>query len=513
MRYHLPTMLVTALLGCVLSVPGRGEAVTPLLQAGTTVYSGALSEDSEVAAFLGIPFAQPPVAGLRWREPRPPETASGAAEAKAFAPACMQGDHIVNWYRDVAGSFGADPAVIEAPRFSEDCLYLNIWKPVLAEGAALPVLVFIHGGSNKGGWSYEPNYNGENLARRGVVVVTVAYRLGVFGFFAHPELPQSNFGLLDQIAALEWLREHIAAAGGVPDNITVMGESAGANDITHLLVSPLAQGLFRRVIHQSAGWAVLGRTTRDAHMARGVQLQAELTGTTANIDRLRQLPPEQILAAADKIYAGHFFDPVIDGHSLTAPVAAVLADRKLPPVDLLIGSNADEWLMYLDGEQSAQAWMKENLTPSQIDALAPIIKSGAEDLRALDRLITANQFVCPSMSLARSVTDRGGRSWFYYFARQRDGERAAAMGAYHGAELPYVFNTHDEWLPTSSVDRQLTETVMDYWVNFARSGDPNGDSLPAWPQFRRGEAPVLRLDQRVGVETHVSLPLCNILMP
>ena len=181
--------------------------------------------------------------------------------------------------------------------------------------------------------------------------------------------------------------------------------------------------------------------------------------------------------------------------------------------DLLIGSNADEWLMYLDRDQSPEQWIQDELTPAQGEAIRPIVRSLGGGLRALDRLVTARQFVCPSMSLAASIATHGGRSWFYYFARQREGQRAAAMGAYHGAELPYVFDTHDSWLPTDAVDKNLTDAMMSYWVNFARSGNPNGPGLPPWPPFDRNKGYVLRLDARISAEAHVSLPLCDILLP
>ena len=204
-------------------------------------------------------------------------------EVREFGPACYQGDHITVWYRDLIASFGGDPASISPPPVSEDCLYLNIWRPQVRGTSPLPVIVYVHGGSNRGGWSYEPNYIGENLAREKVLVVTVAYRLGAFGFFSHPDLAESNFALLDLIAALEWVQEHIGAAGGDPGNVTLVGESAGASNIAHLMVAPRARGLFRRVIHQSAGWAISDRMSREQQLAKGLELQHELAGTAGTL--------------------------------------------------------------------------------------------------------------------------------------------------------------------------------------------------------------------------------------
>ena len=200
----------------------HGQAATKdtaTFAVGSTRYQGGMTADGSVEFFLGVPFAQPPVGELRWRAPQPYNSKPGVLQAVNFAPACQQGTHMFEWYRDVVKSFGGDPATFPEPDVSEDCLYLNIWRPARSGAAALPVLVYIHGGSNKGGWSYEPNYLGENLARRGLIVVSIAYRLGVFGFFAHPELADANFALLDQIAALKWLNQNMESLGGDAANI------------------------------------------------------------------------------------------------------------------------------------------------------------------------------------------------------------------------------------------------------------------------------------------------------
>jgi para-nitrobenzyl esterase len=501
------TLLIANLLLCA------ADAQTAELRVGETVYVGTQSDDAAVNAFLGIPFAEPPVGRLRWQPPQLTKSLPGRQLAHSFKPACAQLPHMLDWYRGVIESFGGDPASFPIPEFSEDCLYLNIWTPAVAERAAKPVVVYIHGGSNKGGWAYEPNYIGENLARMGVVVVSIPYRLGVLGFFAHPELTDKNPGILDQIAALQWIAQNIRAAGGDPEQVTLMGESAGANNIDHLLASPRARGLFQRVIHQSGGWAITATEERSDAERLAVELQQVLVKDSGGgLEALQAVPLTDLLTAAGNVFADHYFDPVVDGSSMTASVRNAILNGDLAPFDLLIGSNTDEWLMYLADKTSLENYLAENFAaePERATALRNAL-SGMNDRQAVDRLTTAANFVCPSIKLASYVSRAGGQSWMYLFARQRDGERAAAMGAYHGAELPYVFGTHDEWLPTSTEDLELSVLMMQYWANFIRTGNPNGETLPVWPAFEEATKATQRLDTALYNEPHPSGELCDIL--
>ena len=273
----------------------------PLLRlSDVSVFEGQLSESGITESFLGVPFAQPPVGALRWAPPQPLQMTQGIYQADTFAPACMQGDHIAKWYQNVAADFGGDPTLIKQPKVSEDCLYLNLWRPVQDKEnpQALPVIVYIHGGSNKAGWSYEPNYIGHNLAAKGVIVVSIAYRVGVFGFFSHPSLVPANFGLLDQVAALQWVTDNIENIGGDSQKITVMGESAGANNIDYLMVMPSSKGLFSKVIHQSGGSSLTNRSVREAHLALGHVFAQQTVGDDVDdpIRAMRQLPADTILA-------------------------------------------------------------------------------------------------------------------------------------------------------------------------------------------------------------------------
>jgi para-nitrobenzyl esterase len=503
---------------CLYGCQQQDEAHT--VQIDGTRFIGSQTPGGEVVSFLGVPFAQPPVATLRWELPKPWVSEKPLYSATEFSPACMQGPYLSNWYKGVIADFGADPEIFIAPQESEDCLYLNVWRPSPIATAPLPVIVFIHGGSNKGGWSFEPNYQGEKLSQKGVVVVTIAYRLGVFGFFSHPQMGDANFGLYDQIAALEWVQKNIHAFGGDASNVTVMGESAGANNIDYLLVSPLAKDLFSKVIHQSGGSSLTNRSIRQEHLKRGAALSLQLLGGNVDdpINQLRSFSADDILAATATVYSGHYFDPVIDGSSVPITVVDAVRGNKMHPVDLLIGSNDDEWLMYLD-EIDIEAWFAAEVTVQQAEKLRELIKLVEEPRRQLDLLYSAKYYVCPSLLLASEVIDRGNKAYVYSFNRHREGLLAESMGAYHGAELPYVFDTHDDWLPTTDVDYQLTEAMQTYWINFAKDGNPNGEegvndsSPPLWPRYAANTDTVQVLDDSITRSAHSSQFLCDVLAP
>lgn len=502
------------LLVLALGLSGCGQPARPVkdrVEVAATVYQGVASDDGAVAAFLGIPFAEPPVGELRWMPPVVPGHSSSTLQAGAFAPACMQGAHMVDWYRDLVRRFGGDPDAFPVPTFSEDCLYLNIWTPRPEAGAGLPVMVWIHGGGHRGGWSYEPNYIGDELARQGVVVVSIAYRLDVFGFFSHPDLDQSNFGLLDQIAALRWVQDNIGRFGGNPGNVTVFGESAGGASIAYLMASPRAQGLFQRAIQQSAGYQLLTLDRREDFLDEGVALQARLLGDAAgDIDALRRVPAGDLLGAVAEVYADYQPDVVVDGHSVPERVLDAFLGGRVSRVELLTGSNADEWRMYLD-QQTTQAdvaaWIAEN-APMRAQALQAGVADTALPLHKLDRLYTAQQFVCPSLLMAELASKAGKAAYVYYFSRQRAGAGGDALGAYHGAEIPYLFDKHDDWLPTEMLDHAIGRQMQRYWVNFASSGNPNFDGGVAWPRFVVGSPLTLRIGDSIEPMIHPEAGLC-----
>ena len=481
------------------------------LESGIT-FVGLFDSETGTEAFLGVPFAAPPVGSLRWAPPKPTRDAGKLTLAKNFAPACFQGTHITDWYKDVAEGFGGNPDEILAPEVSEDCLYLNLWRPAnLKERDKIPAIIYIHGGSNKGGWSYEPNYIGQELAQHGVVVITIAYRLGVFGYFSHPNLTHSNFGLLDQIQAIKWVNNNAERLNIDKSRIVIMGESAGADAIDFLVSSPLSKNLFTRIIHQSGGSSITGRGKRSHNLLLGERLGIlALQGSKLDpIEQLKTLTASELLALSSDIYEGHIFEPVVDMQSVNEPIRDTIVKKALGRVDILIGSNNDEWLMYMDGKQKIDDWLDREAKPEDHLAIKQILVTEQSDTRKIDVSRTAKYNVCPSFELADELSDRGGTAWFYNFTRKRAGKLGATMGAYHGAELPYVFNTHDAWLPTKEIDVVLTDDIQKYWINFSKYGDPNGATLLQWPRYDKETRSVLYIGDNYWIGSHYSEPLCE----
>jgi len=483
-----------------------------------------------IANFLAIPFAQPPVGDLRWRAPRPPIPRQGPQVATEFARACMQTAYITEWYRDVVAAFDGDIADAPVPTsVSEDCLYLNIWSPDVATQEKLPVMVFVHGGNNQGGWSYEPNYLGHNLASRGVVVVSISYRLGVFGFFAHPQLTaesgtgsSGNYGLLDQISAFKWIGNNIATFGGDPNNITAIGESAGGASVGQLMLSPLARGLFKNAIRQSGSYDMNYRDTLVREEAFGSAFADTLV--VPSVKALRKIPADSILAAAESFYHGSTEDPqlnyfyaTMDGYVLPDYVEESYQSGSINPANVLLGTNGDEKLMYAPRHVSGEI----------IDGLiAKYFKDDAgAEVRALlahlpsrrlqyAELMDAKQQSCTAQLQADAISNHDlGALYLYHFTRVRPGVGGERLGAYHGAELPYVFNTHDDWLSGDETDVALTETVMGYWVNFAKTGSPNGAGLPEWPRYHASARVALELGDAVRTIDAPRRALCDLLKP
>jgi para-nitrobenzyl esterase len=437
--------------------------------------SGAIEgvDKDGASAFLGVPFAAPPVQDLRWRPPAPVAKWAGARPAKRFGPDCIQEPM----------SSPPGPGFVNAT--SEDCLYLNIWRPTASDDR-LPVMVWIHGGGFIMGAGSFPSYDGAAFARKGVILVTLNYRLGRFGAFAHPALrreqaarPIADFGLLDQIAALEWLRDNIASFGGDASNITIFGESAGASSVNFLMASPLAQGLFAKAISESGGSSGNLKTFAAAE-AEGAAWAKTAGVADDDIEALRALP-------ADKVWGGPVTavaSPVIDGTVVLQSTDDAFHAGAVAQVPYLVGANSQEesllrWLPGLD-----EAFLK-TLGERGDAALSLYEAEGLDRRTAMAKLWGEAAMVEPARFRARKTARRGAATWLYHYGYVPDAAAGTTTGAGHDAEIEMVFANPDQrWSkPWSTGDAAMAETLQGYWVNFARTGNPNGPNLPTWPAY------------------------------
>src|SRR5712671_1015959 len=463
-----PTVRLFKVSVAALTVFFEGHRVDPpRVMIDTGALEGIIDSTSGVTVFRGIPYAAPPVGPLRWRPPQSPAHWTGVRPAVQLGHNCIQHQP----YGDI------DPF---AAGISEDCLYLNVWTsslPLPASRVPRPVLVWIHGGGFFAGFGGEERHNGAPLAKKGAVVVTLNYRLGAFGFLAHPALAAEsphraagNYGLLDQIAALQWVQRNIARFGGDPSRVTIFGESAGGFSVGSLIASPLAKGLFQRAILESGTGVGAGVSSRDA--ARGVALRfadsLHVYGVGPDAAaHLRALSPDTVLATS--LHLGPpgapAFYPVVDGWVLPHPVDSALASGAANIVPVIAGTNRDE------GDE----WM------------------GA-----------------PTRTFARLMSARGAPTYLYMFSRVGDDSANRARGAYHSAEITFVFGRPHPLQPSAgsaTYDPTVADAMSDYWVAFATSGDPNGaptvGKWPRWPKYNSATDALLEIGPQIAPRTMV----------
>ena len=470
---------------------------------------GVFDSDNELFIFRGIPYAVAPIGDLRWTSPVPLSPDPEVINAQTFKPACMQDEYTTEWYQDVAELFGNPRSVFQhVDEVSEDCLYLNIWTNSLDPTSKKPVMVWVHGGADTAGWSYEPNYLGHHLARKDVVVVSINYRLNIFGFFTHPDMPNQtgNFGLEDEIMALQWVKDHISSYGGDSENITYFGESAGGAHVSYLIASPQGRDLFKRGIIQSGAYNLFNWISKDKAQELGVR--AQTTINAPDLQAMKRLTAESLLSAS--ISLNYPFRPNIDGELIPNNLTQLLDQGSFNNVDLMIGSNKNEDYMYINEAVTENNINRliENYYPEHQDKLLSLLD--LEDPRlAMDHLTTNQRTLCPSVFIARSLAKNGNNVYQYHFTRMREGSEKIL--SYHGAEIPYVFNTHDEWLPTNEDDDQLTEVMMEYWVEFAKKGTPNSINNPTWKEFGTEEN-YLILDLPIENSSKLENEFCEIMI-
>jgi para-nitrobenzyl esterase len=463
--------------------------------------------DGGTTVYFGVPYAAPPVGDLRWKAPQPAVKWDGVRDATQTAPACMQ------------------PKVFDDINFAkvaEDCLTLNVWVPAKAKKA--PVMVWIHGGGFVAGAGDEPRHNGEAFAKKGVVLVTINYRLGIFGFFAHPELTKEstahasgNYGLLDQIAALKWVKANIAAFGGDPSNVTIFGESAGSFSVSALVATPLAKGLFEKAIGESGAFFTL--TERSMPLSAAEQQGATFATTAVQADSLASLrgkSAQEVMDAAVKAKAQ--FWPVVDGYVFPKPVPAIYAAGEQNHVPLLAGWNADEIRMAvtLNPNKPTVQSITENARKQFGDHADAIVKAyGANtDADALEAAASLGNDSFIGYGTWKWIESHlaTGKSPVYRYSFDRkipvpEGNSvmgrpatSADIGARHAGEIEYVFGSLALSLPKTpwtDDDRKLSDEMTSFWANFARNGDPYGPGLPAWPKYTADSRRVMHLDVTV----------------
>jgi para-nitrobenzyl esterase len=453
-----------AIIGAIAVAFGGNAARPPVVTIDTGMLEGI--DTAGVMMFRGIPYAAPPIGPLRWKPPQPPQRWSGVRPARDLGKNCVQ--------HQLAPEL--NPFTIGV---SEDCLYLNVWtKSVDQRAGRMPVMVWIHGGGFFIGWGGEERYNGTRLAQKGVVVVNFNYRLGPFGFLAHPALAAEsprhaagNYGLLDEIAALQWVHRNIARFGGDPSNVTIFGESAGGIAVGALIASPLAKGLFKRAILQSGTGVGGGVSSRDTARARALRFAKSVNVLGESADaarRLRSLSADTILAAS--LLGGEpagrpWLNPAVDGWALTDSVESALLRGAANLGPIIVGSNRDE----------------------------PEVSMGA-----------------PTRKFARLVSARGVPTYLYMFSRVGDDSVNRQRGAYHSAEITFAFGRPHPLLKSAgstAYDSTLAEAMSDYWVAFATTGDPNGPPTagkwPRWPRYESSTGALLEIGPEIAARTMV----------
>ena len=452
-------------------------ASAPRATTATGVVQGTL-ESSGVASYKGIPFAAPPVGDLRWKAPQPAQKWKGVRKAVHFGPRGMQ----LPLYSDM---------VFRSDGMSEDCLYLNVWKPAKSAKEKLPVLVYFYGGGFATGDGSEPRYDGESMAAKGIVTLTVNYRLNVFGFLAHPELTaespnkaSGNYGLMDQAAALKWVKDNIAAFGGDPSRVTIAGESAGSFSVSAQMINPMAKDLIAGAIGESG--ALLGAAPQPLAMAEKVGAAFAESAGAPTLAALRAMPAQQLLDATKK--PGTWFLAVQDGYVLPNVPTSLYADGKQARIPLLAGWNSQEghYKQILGDSEPTTANFAAALQKLYGDQAAAAQQAYSGDVAQAATALASDRFINYGTWkwIDTHARTSGKPVYRYYYSRPRPGDQGAA----HSAEIEYAMgnlNLNKVYAWTDE-DRALSTVMQGYFANFIKTGNPNGAGLPEWPQASSG---------------------------
>lgn len=514
---HWPTqrgfqlaIVMSALAGVSLAGATLTLAAEPVQLHSGLISGEVLDASKGLQAFRGIPFAAPPVGDLRWRPPQDVAPWDGVRECVEFGPVAPQSPGLT-------GLVG-DPL----PPSDEDCLYLNIWTTKAGADVKQPVMVWIHGGGFNVGWSNQTAYEGSELAKRGVVIVTINYRLGALGFFAHPALSaesdrnvSGNYGMLDCIAALRWVQENIAAFGGDAGNVTIFGESAGGTAVAALCASPLAKGIVHRGIAQSPGGTdtYLRNSPDKSRSAEesGEAWASRVVGDDTDdvLAALRAIP------ANDLLNTGFSATVIADGWFMNDITENEFAKGNQNDIPIIAGTNTDEGTIFVGSYpwrtvEAYQNGMKEQFGDGADAALKLYPVSKDEDiLGALNVFIADTWFLRPATGMLRGMDKVSSKAYQYVFTHRS--QRTPERGAYHSSEMYYPFNTLHP-ADKKSENPELAEAIIQYWVQFAKTGNPNVDGLPAWPEYETDSARYLELGEKIKTGSayrHETLEILN----
>jgi para-nitrobenzyl esterase len=480
---------------------GRARGVFERVKVEGGLVSGVMGTGGDVRSFKGIPFAAAPVGALRWKAPQPVVGWQGVKVCDHFGASPMQA-------KPAAFSMWSEEFLIPAAPISEDCLYLNVWTGAKSPKEKRPVLVWIYGGGFGSGGSAVPIYDGEAMAKKGIIFVSINYRVGVFGFFAHPELTKEsanhasgNYGLMDQLAGLKWVQNNIAAFGGDPNHVTIAGQSAGSMSVNCLVASPIAKGLFQKAIAESGAEFIKQSPTLSSAEAEGERLMRSMK--LGSIADLRAVPAEDL-----QQQPGNLVVPIVDGYVLPDAVFNIFAAGKENKISLLTGWNEDEGILF-EPMKSAAVFTKDMHTKYGVNAggLLQYYPAQTDSQAAVSQLRLSRDMIfgIENYTFANVEGGRGAKVYVYRFKRKppATGEYLK-YGAFHTAEVPYAYNNlqfvNRPWEP---VDHRLAELMSTYWANFVRSGNPNGKGLPVWDVYSPGVARVMFLSEQSGT---VNLP-------
>lgn len=494
--------------------------------------TSTISSGKTINFFGGIPYAAAPIANLRWAAPTVPDSWEGVRDASDYGPSCPQLVVGEGGFRDaIASALGGELPEPETLEYDEDCLFLNVYTPNLDNTANLPVLFWVHGGAHRFGSS--SSYPGEKLAEKGVVLVTINYRLGPLGFVSHPELTaqgcKGNQGLLDTVAALEWVQRNVRQFGGNPDNVTVFGESAGGHSTCALVASPLCKGLIHGAIAQSG---VGAQAVQLLDQPGAIPVSAEDTGVSlgevlgcpagpGQLDAMRKVSTDEIIRLTAQFPLPGV---IIDGHCQVDNPITVIREGQQNDIPLMIGSNAYEGSALYWGAPMAQM----QLCPDVDSYLAEFDRFFEEDAEEAIRLYPAGDneemiesskqmcgdslFGAPTRAVSQALSEQDKSCYAYYFTQTPAADESGVLGAFHAMEISYVFGQDFLSPLETNDDLNLSEMMMSYWVNFATNGNPNGQGLPIWDQFNSNADQMMEFGKHTGMAPVALADKYNVVM-